>query len=118
MKFHDYYQYPVLTAAALGAGFTAGTIVGPVPLESMSVALVQVTGAACSLKFEYSSDKITWYQETFGSITGGVETDTLGTHTLTAVGNYRLGIPILDQYIRVSAAGAGSTVTLFLVVGA
>lgn len=60
---------------------------------------------------EFSDDGVLWAQETFASISGGTETDTLGLHQFASVGVYRLATPIKDRFVRVSVKGTGGTGT-------
>ena len=62
------------------------------------------------LKVEFSADNVTWYQETFESVSGATATSSAGEHsnTLSTTGSLRLGIPITDRYIRISVKGTGT----------
>lgn len=70
---------------------------------------------AVQLIQEFSDDGTLWAQETFASITGGTETDTLGEHSMVATGVYRLATPIKDRFVRVSVKGTGGDGTGSLV---
>jgi hypothetical protein len=63
---------------------------------------------SAEIKIEFSSDNSTWYQEAFGAISGGIDTLSLGEHTIGATGKYRISTPIKDRYIRVSVKGTGT----------
>jgi len=63
---------------------------------------------SAEVKVEFSNDNSTWIQETFSSISGGVDTLTLGSHTFTATGGYRINVPTKDTYCRVSIKGTGT----------
>ncbi len=49
------------------------------------------------VKIEFSTDKVNWYQET--------KEDLLITHTFSDSGNYKLIIPVMEKYVRVSVKG-------------
>ncbi len=66
------------------------------------------------LKVETSIDGLSWYQESFGSISAGTDTVSLGEHTNTATGKYRIPIPVNEPYIRISAKGTGTVTSSLL----
>lgn len=75
------------------------------------IVLVQFTIGSLTdgrVKIEFSPDGTTWYQETTSSVAAGVETDSVLEHAFTASGNYRLAIPLLDRFVRISAKGTGT----------
>jgi len=118
----DYESKIIRNAAILTNAYVAGTILdGPTTvgmhlMNQLNLYIDFTKGSldSVSLKVEFSNDYVagvndgTWYQETFESVSGGVATDTLGVHTISATGKYRLLINIKDKYVRVSAIGTGT----------
>lgn len=73
----------------------------------------------CQLKVEFSHDNSNWFQETFSSISGGVDTMSLGVHKLTATGKYILILTnVAAQNIRISAIGTGTVTSSSLKIDA
>jgi len=121
MQLQNYSIFPVRASAILTTSYVAGTIMGPVETtgqlcanpssNNQLVILWSFTlGSLTSgeLKVEFSHDGTTYYQETFGNIITGTETDTLGEHTVIASGNYRIEIPLKDNYVKISVKGTGT----------
>lgn len=112
----DYGIMPVRTAAILTNSYVAGTIIGADnlnhnELNNQLILLVDFTLGSLTngeIKVEFSSDGTNYYQETFASITANVETDTVGTHQMTATGAYRIPIQTKDRFVKVSARGNGT----------
>lgn len=107
----DYTIVPVVRAAAgLTTSYVAGTVF-EMPLRNQLVLLIQFTkdtADSAEIKVETSYDGSTYYQESFGSVSGGTETDTLGIHQLTAAGNYRIPIRMCDRWVKISVKGTGT----------
>lgn len=117
-------DYPIKTvreAAILTTSYVAGEIIdgtcdltnqkNQANLFNQSVLYVDFTKGSLTsaeIKIEFSYDGTNWYQETFGSISSGVETNTVGEHKIEATGSYRILTPIKDRFIRVSAKGTGT----------
>lgn len=110
------YKYQIVRdAAILTNSYVAGTVldysnVNPSDNNQLIVYFAFTKGSLTSaeLKFEFSHDGVTYYQETFSSVSGGTSTDSVGVHTYTASGNYRIAIPIKDNYIKISVNGTGT----------
>lgn len=108
----------VRESAVLTTSYVAGTVLGPVnepgrsPSENNQLLLyVNFTKGSITsieLKVEFSEDGTTYYQQTLTSESGGTSSITLGFHTTTVGGKYRLAIPISDNYIKVSVKGTGT----------
>lgn len=124
----DYSYHNIRSAAILTNGYVAGTVLGPnngnpSAYNQLVIYWGFTKGSLTSgeLKVEFSHDGTTYYQETFSSVAGGVSTDTLGAHTQTATGNYRISVPIKDNYIKISVMGTGtvtsSSATVTAVLG-
>lgn len=135
--YQDYVVAPVRTSAILTNSYVAGTVLGAkngvlgtaspadLCLEDYNQLNLEISFTIGSLtsaevKIEYTDDSTltTWYQETFESITGGICTDTLGYHTITATGNYTFNVPIKNRYIRVSAKGTGTVTSSLMAIKA
>ena len=87
--------------------------------ETQLILLVDATlGSLTSIevKVEFSDDDSTFFQETFGVMSSGTDTLSLGEHTITADGNYRIPIPIMDRFYRIAAKGTGTVTSSSLAV--
>lgn len=135
----NYYFTSVRAAAILTGSYVPGTVLGgsnqkDSTLESLFrnnqlVALFQVTLGSLTtvdIKIEFSNDGTTWYQEAYDAIgtpasSAVTITESLITRSFAASGNYRVAIPMLDQFCRISAKGTGtvtsSSLTIDAVVG-
>lgn len=126
MNEASYNIYPIRASAVLTNGYVAGTVLGPtngnVSKNSQLIIYAGFTIGSLTdtiIKVEFSHDGTTYYQETFdGSPSSGVITEALGTRKLTATGNYRISIPIKDNYIKISAIGTGTVTDSLLVLNA
>lgn len=72
------------------------------------------------LKIEFSDDGITYYQHTFESISGGVNTCSPGVYSFTPSGdqNFMLAVPVKCSKIRISVKGTGTVTSSSLRVRA
>jgi len=87
--------------------------------ENQLILLVDATlGSLTSIEIrvEFSDDDATFFQETFGAISGGTDTLTLGEHTFTSDGNYRIPISVSDRFFRVAAKGTGTVTGSLLAI--
>lgn len=118
---------PIRASAVLTNGYVAATVLGAATessqngLRNQLMLLVDFTlGSLTSaqIKVEFSPDGTDYYQETFGAIAAGVETDTLGVHTLTATGKYRIPIPCKDNFVKISAQGTGTVTNSLMAIKA
>ena len=109
----------IRSSAVLTGSYVAATVVGPEglapdidPVNNNQLGLLvnftigDLTSA--ELKVEFSDDGSTYYQETASSVSGDTSTETLVEHSFASTGNYRLLIPIVDRYIKVSVKGTGT----------
>lgn len=68
------------------------------------------------VKFEFSDDWVTYFQETFSSISWGTATMTLWEYTFTTSWNFIIASPFKAKFVRVSAKGTwtatGSTLAI------
>lgn len=107
----DYVKKAVRSAAILTTSYVAGTVLDQTEGYNQLTLLVDFTkGSLTSLQVmvEFSPDGTTYYQETFQAVSTGTATETLGEHSMSATGKYRIMIPILDRYIKISAKGTGT----------
>lgn len=110
-KTGDYVIKNVRSAAILTTSYVAGTVLDSTHEYNQLILLVDFTiGSLTSLevKVEFSPDGTAYYQETFQAVSAGTATESLGAHTMTATGKYRITIPIMDKYIKISAKGTGT----------
>lgn len=124
----DYANKSIRSAAVLTNSYVASTVIGPADtdwesthLRNQLVLLVSFTKGSLTsaeLKVEFSSDGSTYYQETFGSISGTTQTLSLGESTMTATGNYRIPVPVKDKYIKVSVKGTGTVTSSSMAITA
>lgn len=125
----NYLLKSIRSSAVLTGSYVAATVLGPQggvpgadPVANNQLALLisftigSLTSA--EIKVEFSNDGTTYYQETSSSVSSGTSTDSLVTHTITATGNYRLLIPIVDRYIKVSAKGTGTVTSSLMAIDA
>jgi len=70
------------------------------------------------IKIEFSPDNTNWYQETSSVITSGVSADVLTSHQIDTTGKYRLLVPTVDRYMRVSVKGTGTMTNSLMKVDA
>lgn len=131
MTLGDYNAYNIRASAILTTSYVAGTILAPNSASGNVVAnpsqqnqlelLVKFTIGSLTdaqIKIEFSTDGVTYYQETFSAISAGVDTLTLGIHKMTTTGNYRISTPIKDNYIKISAIGTGTVTSSLLQIDA
>ena len=118
----NYTKYTVRAAAILTGSYVAGDVIGPGQTanpqgdnpanNNQLIAYVSFTkGSLTSLevKVEFSHDGTTYYQQTGVAYSAGTTTAVLNAYTTTTTGNYRLEIPIKDNYIKISVKGTGDT---------
>src|SRR3990167_6669185 len=107
----DYSITNVRAAAILTTSYVEGTVIQAQPHHNQLVIYWGFTKGSLTsgeLKVEFSNDNSTYFQETFSSISGGTSTETVGEHTQTATGNYRIAVPINDRYVKISVKGTGT----------
>lgn len=122
--FGDYSHNAVRAAAILTNSYVAGTVIeASYSMDQIIIYWSFTKGSLTSgeLKVEFSNDNVTFYQQTVTTPAGGVITEDLGEHKVTADGNYRLAIPIKDRFIKVSVKGTGtvtsSSATVDVILG-
>lgn len=128
MDLFVYAYRAVRAAAVLTNSYVAGTVVGaedaggdyPHNVNQLIVYVDFTLGSLTSgqVKVEFSHDNVTYYQESFSSISGTTDTVSLGEHSFAATGKYRLAIPIKDKYIKISAKGTGTVTSSTMTINA
>lgn len=112
----------VRAAAILTDAYVAGTVINE--CDSYNKLLVECYFTIGSLtdaqiKVETSYDGTNYTQETFGAVSAGVETDSLGVHKLTSDGNYSISVPLVAaRYVKISAIGTGTVTNSSLKIAA
>jgi len=79
---------------------------------------VAVVNDASGVNEDTATSDNNWHQETFSAISGGTSTDSLGEHTVTASGKYRIAIPLKDRFVRVSSKGTGTVTNSLMAIDA
>src|SRR5215216_1552647 len=113
----------VRASAVLTTSYVAGTVVDQEEIKGANQLLVLVDFTLGSLtdgriKVEFSHDGLTYYQETDGTVSGASSLETLIDHKFTATGKYRLAIPIMERYIKISVIGTGTVTNSLMTVDA
>lgn len=97
-------------AAILTNGYVASAAID-VSTSNQVIFFINFTKGSLTdadVKVEFSPDGTNWYQETLAALSGDTSTETLGIHTYSADGAYRLPIEVAEKYIRISAIGNGT----------
>lgn len=114
-----YVRKVVRAAAILTNDYVAGTVLGlarafshddPIGYNQLNLRVSFTKGSltTAEIKVEFSDDNVTWYQETAGAVTAGVQVDSLLVHQINATGYYDIPVQIAARYIRISANGTGT----------
>lgn len=128
------FNFTTLTvrpAAILTNSYVAGTVLGTdttANLEYNSTLILDVDFTLGSLTtgeiiVEFSNDGTTYYQETIDAVntSTGIITEKPAIRTFGATGKYRMTIPVMDKFIKISAHGtgtvAGSSMSIVAAVG-
>jgi hypothetical protein len=124
----DYGTLVVRSSAILTGSYVAGNVLGSdvglttlLRVSNQLVLLVDLTIGdltSAEIKVEFSDDGLNWYQESFGSISAGTDTISLGEHTFAATGKYFIPIRVKAAFIRVSAKGTGTATNSLLAINA
>lgn len=112
----DYYEKSIRSAAILTTSYVAGNVIGTSAGEdtyllNQLVLYVDFTIGSLTtaeIKIEFSKDNTNWYQSTSTSFSSGTGATSLGLYQLSATGKYRIALPTMDRYIRISAKGTGT----------
>lgn len=125
MHSTNYLYQNVRASAILTNSYVAGTVLdytlaNPSQWNQLIVYLAFTIGSLtdAQIKIEFSHNGSTYYQETFSSVSTGTSTESLGVHKFTATGNYRLLIPLKDNYVKISIIGTGTVTSSLAVIDA
>jgi len=120
-----YQSKTIREAAILTTSYVVASADEFLPADVMSADQVVVfldftIGSLTTLevKIEYSNDGTNWYQETFGSVSGGTNTLSAGVNSAAATGVYTIMSDIAGKYVRVSAKGTGTVTSSSLKIEA
>lgn len=111
----------VRASAILTTSYVAGTVIDTEGIRNQLIVYADFTIGSLTdaqLKVEFSRDGVTYYQETFSSISSGTDTLSLGVHKMTATGKYRIALDVMDRYVKISAIGTGTTTSSLLAIDA
>jgi hypothetical protein len=121
----DIMKHIVRASAILTNAYVAGTIIEDVGHKNQLIIIVDFTkgsldSASIKIEFGYLNLKGTpsYTQETFENVTGGVATETLGTHIFSATGIYRIAVPLKDHTVKISAIGTGTVTDSLMAISA
>jgi hypothetical protein len=101
----------IRTAAILTNSYVAGTVIDDADSYNQLFLDCYFTKGSLTnaiVKVEFSYDGTNYTQESFGAVSGGVETESLGTHLIDTTGNYSIAIPVVARYVKISAIGTGT----------
>lgn len=115
----DFRTESVRSSAILTDTYVAGTAIdtqGDYNQAVINVAFTIGSLTTAEIKVEFSNDGTTYYQETNGAGSGATVTETLAAHQISAAGNYRIPVPILDRYIKISVKGTGTMTNSLMAV--
>lgn len=103
----------IRAAAILTNAYVAATVVDVSTANQLQILADFTIGSltSCDLKLEWSLDNTTFYQEAYDSVSNGTNTENLGVRRFTATGKYQLSVPILGQFLKISAIGNGTVST-------
>jgi hypothetical protein len=131
MLFRDYRYFNIRAAAILTNSYVAGTIIAPYDSATavegspqyynqlvVYVAFTIGSLTNADIKVEFSHDGTTYHQESFSSVSGGTDTVTVGIHRFGATGNFRILIPLKDNYVKISAIGNGTVTSSSMTINA
>jgi len=115
----DFTTRSIRSSAILTTSYVSGTAIDTGGNYNQMIIIADFTiGSLTSveLKVEFSNDGTTYYQETNGSVSGSKITETLAEHSITASGKYRIAIPLLDRFIKISVKGTGTVTSSLMTV--
>ena len=109
--------------AILTTGYVAGTVIDDCEkYNQLMLALKYTKGSLTSfqVKVEYSFDGVTFYQQTFTSVSAEIATGKAGYFTFAPAGNanLELEIPVKCHQVKVSVKGTGTVASSSLKVDA
>lgn len=114
----DYKAVSLRAAAILTTAYVPAVVtVAPANVTQynqlkLNVAITKGSLTTVELIVEFSDDGTNWYQETdeTQSATSNVDTRAVNkvVHQFSVDGNYRLLVPLVDTFVRVSVKGTGT----------
>lgn len=124
-----YRKINVRDSAVLTTSYVAATLNDPedssTKLElydlNQLVLLVDFTIGSLTtaeIKIEFSPDGTDWYQEISTSTSSGTITVSAAEYTFSATGKYRIAVPTIDRFIRISAKGTGTVTNSLMEIDA
>jgi hypothetical protein len=117
----DYIVKAIRASLVLTDAYVAGTTLDLSAKYNKIALLLDFTIGSLTTaeyKIEFSPDNTNWYQETASVVTAGVSADTLASHQINATGKYRLLVPVVDRYMKVSVKGTGTMTNSLMKVDA
>ncbi|MEY2595079.1 MAG: hypothetical protein RI965_351 [Bacteroidota bacterium] len=111
----------VRTAAILTNAYVAGTTLtdcGAYNQLTLRINFTKGNLTDAQIKVEYSEDGTNWTQETFDSVSGGVNTLSAGVLKLSATGAYTEHINFIADQIKISAIGTDDVTSSSLKIDA
>ena len=118
---HEYKTHIVRASVIPTTSYVAGTVIEKTRDNNQLNVYVSLTfGSLTSaeVKVEFSADGTTYYQETFSAVSTVTSTESLGEHKFGAGGNYRLEIPLKDNFVKISAKGTGTLTNSLMAISA
>lgn len=121
----DIMKHTVRSSVILTNAYVAGTVISDLGLKNQLIIIVDFTKGSldsASIKIEFGYYDLqgtpSYAQETFENVSGGVATETLGTHIFSATGVYRIAIPLKDHSVKISAIGTGTVTNSLMAISA
>jgi len=118
-------KHTVRSSVILTNAYVAGTVISDLGLKNQLIIIVDFTKGSldsASIKIEFGYYDLqgtpSYAQETFENVSGGVATETLGTHIFSATGVYRIAIPLKDHSVKISAIGTGTVTNSLMAISA
>jgi hypothetical protein len=124
-------SYTIRPAAILTTSYVAAKVLGltdkadgtqimanPFMANGLELECLYTKGSLTSveIKIEFSQDGTNFVQETNKVISGGTTTLTVNEYTSTTSTNFHISLPIMANYIRVSAKGTGTVTSSSLAI--
>ena len=110
----------IRASAILTSSYVAGEIIanaGGMDQLLLGIAFTKGSLTSMSIKIEFSMDGSTWYQETYeGASSSGVVSPEVFVRTYTANFAGVIAIPVMANYIKVSAIGTGTATSSLLAI--
>jgi hypothetical protein len=125
MDTNNYSYHNIRSSAILTGSYVAGTVLGPTNGNPSRFNQLEILAnftigslTTAELIVEFSHDGTTYYQETVSTVSGSTSVDTELTHQFNTTGQYRIQVPISDNYIKISVKGTGTVTSSLMTVDA